>query len=835
MDPERYRKISELFDSLSDMSDDEQSAELSRIGRTDPELRRELEAFLRQSDELPPFLETGAIDNIMQQPSAGPTLHSSDDQAPERIGSYAIRRKLGEGGMGVVYLAEQDEPRRPVAVKVLRPGAVSGSMRRRFQQEARVLGLLRHPGIAQVYEAGTAKADGRELAFFAMEYVEGTPLTEYAESHKLSYRQSLELVAGICDAVHHAHQNGVVHRDLKPDNILVDRTGQSKVLDFGVANATDADIKTLSVQTEGGQIVGTLPYMSPEQALGDSDVVDTRCDVYALGVIAYELLANKLPLDLRRSSIVEAARIIREEEPTRLGQLSRVFRGDIETIVAKSLEKDRDRRYGSAAELGADIRRFLSDDPIVARPASTIYQLGKFARRHRGLTVGACIAVLALICGSTVAIWQGLEARSAQRVAEQRFNDLHSFAESVILEYPKIKGTKGETRAQEFLNTTTLEYLDGMARDTRGLDLDVLENLALAYNATGDLLGRPNGPNLGDPKASHASYEKGVALLEDLVARAPDDFEFKRSLAITYERIGNLYLQEQEFDRALEVFRKSHDIKLAVADDHDKGPRDLSYSCNKLGDAYLKLGRTEEAYDMYVKSLDIRKRLADASPEDGSIQRAYTVGLSRVADVLVKLARETDALDLYEASLQRRLDLATSQPDNAHAQMDLAVGHYKRALLLARVQRVDDAMSSFESARAILRRMAITDPGNTTACTGAAEVSGEMGRVLYDVGRFGTAVLELSAYTQETEGCMPEDNMSAALRDQLAAGHHLRGKALMALASAEGAQTQQHAADGCTALRRSAQLYESLSDDGARVPPELRGELEACPPRIDAD
>lgn len=831
MDSETYRRIADLFDSLSQMSSDEQSAELEKIGATDPDLRQELEAFLRQNDDLPAFLKTPVIDDVMKRLSGALPPAVVDAELPERIGHYTIHRKLGEGGMGAVYLAEQDEPRRPVAVKVVRPEAISGHLRRRFQQEARVLGLLRHPGIAQIYEAGTAVCDGRELAYFAMEYVEGTPLTAYAKSRQLSHRACLELLAGVCDAVHHAHQKGVVHRDLKPDNILVDPTGRSKVLDFGVASATDADIKTLSIQTQSGQIVGTLPYMSPEQALGDSDAVDTRCDVYALGVIAYELLAHQLPLDLRRSSIVEAARIIREEEPKRLGQVSRIFRGDIETIVAKSLEKDRDRRYASAAELGADIRRFLNDEPIVARPASTIYQLGKLARRHRGVAVGVCIAALALICGSAVAFWQSLEARLAQRIAERRFADLQGFAHSVILDYPKLQDMKGETQAREFLTRTTLQYLDGMARDTRGLNLKVLEDLALAYGATGDILGRPNGPNLGDPKASLESYEKAVARFDDLIARDPDNIGYKRSLAITCERIGNIYIQDQRYERALDIVRKAHDLKLAVADKHDLGPRDLSFSYNKLGDVYIKMGRLEEAHDMYVRSLNIRKQLAESQPEDGEIQRAYTVGLNRVADVLLELHRDAEALELVQASLRRRVDWANLQADSVQAVLDLGNGHLKLAQVLARVGRLDEALPAFESARTVLRRLAETDPSNTTARTGSAEVSGEMGRVLLEAGRFGAALPELTAYTQETEQAMPEDKMTTALREQLAAGHHRRGKALMALAHAEGATTEQshqHEAEGCTALCRSLRLYETLESSQKRVPPELPAERAEC-------
>lgn len=831
MDSARYEKLVDLFERLSGMKDDDRLAELDRIGSTDPDLRRELEAFLRQDDELPAFLRTPVIDDLMKRRSGAPPPTDADTHVPARIGRYTVRRKLGEGGMGVVYLAEQDELKRPVAVKVVRPEAMSGHMRRRFQQEARVLGLLRHPGIAQIYEAGTAISDGRELVFFAMEYVEGTPLTAYAESRRLSHRARLKLLAEVCDAVHHAHQKGVVHRDLKPDNILVDQAGQSKVLDFGVANATNADIKTLSIRTQPAQLVGTLPYMSPEQALGDPDAVDTRCDVYALGVMAYELLANRLPLDLRRSSIVEAARIIREVEPKRLGQVSRIFRGDIETIIAKALEKDRDRRYASAAELGADIRRFLHDEPIIARRTSTIYQLGKLARRHRGVAVGICIAALALVGGSAVAFWQSLEARSAQRIAERRFADLHGFAQSVILDYPKLKDLKGETQAQEFLTRTTLQYLDGMARDTRGLDLKVLEDLAIAYGATGDVLGRPHGSNLGDSKSSLASYRKAAALLDDLVVRDPNNVEFKRSLAITCERIGNLHIQDQQYEQALDIVRKAHDLKLAVADKHDLGPRDLSFSYTKLGDVYIKMGRFEEAYDMYTRSLNIRKQLAERQPEDGEIQRAYTVGLNRVADVLLELRRDAEALELVEASLRRRVDRATLHADSVQAAIDLGNGHVKLAQLLARAGRLDDALPAFESARTVLRRLAEADPSNTTARTGVAEVSGEMGRVLLEAGRFEAALPELTASTQELEQAMPEDNMPAAMREQLAIGHHRRGKAHLALARAEHATAEpsrRHTAEGCAALCRAIQLFESLEGSQERVPPELAEERADC-------
>ena len=239
----------------------------------------------------------------------------------------------------------------------------------------------------------------------------------YCDEHKLNVRQRLELVAKICDAVQHAHQRGLIHRDLKPANILVGEDGEPKILDFGVARLTDSDAQATR-QTDMGQLIGTLAYMSPEQVLGDPAEIDTRSDVYALGVILYELLAGKAPYEIGRQ-IHEAVRAIREEEPTSLSAANRTYRGDIETIVGKALEKDRTRRYASAAELAADIRRHLRDEPIVARPPSATYQLQKFARRNKALVAGVAAVFVVLMLGIVASTWQAVKARRAEAKAKQ--------------------------------------------------------------------------------------------------------------------------------------------------------------------------------------------------------------------------------------------------------------------------------------------------------------------------------------------------------------------------------------------------------------------------------
>jgi WD40 repeat protein/serine/threonine protein kinase len=445
MTPEQYERVRELFLAAREQSPDQRAAFLNQACGADDLVRAEVESLLANDEQADNFLQTPALgesfalgspESISSRLTGGEAAASSAardagaqtaQELPECIGQYRILDVLGEGGMGVVYRAEQESPRRTVALKVIKAGAQSREMLKRFEYEGQVLGSLQHPGIAQIFEGGTADTAESTLPFFAMELVRGQPLTRYAEAAELTVRQRLELIARVCDAVHHAHQKGVIHRDLKPGNILVDDSGQPKVLDFGVARATDADVRTTTLQTDVGRLVGTIAYMSPEQVAGDSRELDTRSDVYALGVILYELLTGQLPLDVAHTTIPQAARAIAEDEPASLSSINRAFRGDIETIVTKALEKDRNRRYESASALAADIRRYLSDQPITARPTTTFYQLRKFARRNKALVAGVLVAFVALAGGIVGTTSQAIRvtrernrALEAEQLAEQR-------------------------------------------------------------------------------------------------------------------------------------------------------------------------------------------------------------------------------------------------------------------------------------------------------------------------------------------------------------------------------------------------------------------------------
>lgn len=327
------------------------------------------------------------------------------------IGGYEIVATLGRGGMGTVYRALQNKPRRSVALKVLSP--VTGGIESvaRFEREIEVLGMLQHPGICRIHDAGAVDLGLGlgEVLWFAMELVDGLPITEFARRHALDVAARCALVAQIGDAVQHAHHRGVVHRDLKPSNVLVvgaeagATQPQAKVLDFGIARWRDTDVTTAAARTRTGAILGTLQYMSPEQLGGDPAAVDGRTDVYAMGVILYELLAGRPPLALDDRSLTEACRIVQEREPASIGRIDRRLRGDLETIASKAMAKHREDRYASAAELSADLGRYLRGEPIVARTPSTFDQVRRFARRHRTL-VGSVVAVMIALLAGLVAV-----------------------------------------------------------------------------------------------------------------------------------------------------------------------------------------------------------------------------------------------------------------------------------------------------------------------------------------------------------------------------------------------------------------------------------------------
>lgn len=579
--------------------------------------------------------------------------------------------------MGIVYVAEQREPvHRRVALKVIKLGMDTREIVARFEAERQALAIMDHPNIARVFDAG-ATDTGRP--FFAMELVTGVPITRFCDEHQLATSDRLALFATVCEAVQHAHAKGVIHRDIKPGNVLVsliDGKPVPKVIDFGIAKAISQPLTERTLFTQMGRMVGTPEYMSPEQADSSPMDVDTRTDVYSLGVLLYELLTGTLPFDaktLRSAAHNEIQRIIREVDPprpsTRLGKLDQAgaaeraqrrrettmsltsaLRRELEWIPLKALRKDREQRYRTASEMADDVRNYLNGRPLVAGPETRSYRARKFLRRNRVAVATAAIMFALLVGGIVATTYQAIratkaerQATKAERQAEQRFNDVRSLAGNLVLEmFPQIDRLAGSSAASKQLADTSLKYLKKLAAQSAN-DPTLLREIALAYEKRGDIQGNPNTSNRGDLVAAAESYRlsreaalQGLAIAE---ISSVDRRKLNNALASATMKIGDVQLENDKPADALASYTEAQAMMQRLADDDRKdfvGRHNEFIALPRIASAQRELGNVPSAVATSAKELELAKALLADFPDRTEAKEVLAGSYGHVADTAMR-------------------------------------------------------------------------------------------------------------------------------------------------------------------------------------------------------
>jgi non-specific serine/threonine protein kinase/serine/threonine-protein kinase len=781
MTPERWQHIKRIFQSALDRAPAERPAYLAEACAQDTALQREVETLLSAEGQLGDFITKPVVDEAADFIAAAQGVDRSaifnettaGGMTGRRIGNYEIQREIGRGGMGAVYLAERadEQFRQQVAIKVIRRGLDSDFVTNRFRHERQILASFDHPNIARLIDGGTTE-DG--LLYLVMEYIEGEPLDLYGDRRELGMNERIKLFRQVCAAVHYAHQNLVVHRDLKPGNILVTADGTPKLLDFGIAKLLDPTLYvTFADPTLTGLRLMTPAYASPEQIRGDP--ITTASDVYSLGVILYELLTGHRPYRIRTLSPGELERAICELEPERPStavrrvedtqardgserpvitpeivsqrrgshpdKLIRALSGDLDNIALMALRKEPQRRYASAEQLSEDLRRYLEGLPIQAQQDTFRYRAQKFIHRNKAGVAAAALLILSLIGGIITTTWQARVAQAQGARAERLSNDVQRLANTFLFEiHDRIVDLPGSTDARGYVITTAIDYLNRLKAEATN-DPALAVDLAVGYLKLGDAQGNPAYANRGQLSPAINSYELSLALLESAVRISPSNARAQRLIGIANERIGDVQMFSGNIDETSKRYGRTLAIREAAVAAKPGDPvalRDISVSYERIGDLRRRTLDTSGALDYFRKGYDVGvktleyyrttlnnalqavpppdpQKLSELQNLERVARRDMALGHDRMGDMYVTTGELSRGIEEYRKGQEIRIKLAQENEPSTEYERDYSICLNKIADARLKAGDIMGALEDYDRASQISKKISDADPQNAQA------------------------------------------------------------------------------------------------------------------------
>jgi tetratricopeptide (TPR) repeat protein len=748
MNPEPQREEA-LFQAAVQLTGNARVAFLDSACRGDAALRQRLEALLTAHNQPEGVLAETAV--AMKATMKLDLADAPDEAIGQTLGRYKLLERVGEGGCGVVYVAEQTEPvRRRVALKVIKLGMDTKQVVARFEAERQALAMMDHPNIAKVLDAGTTDT-GRP--YFVMELVRGIRITDYCDQNNLSTNERLDLFIKVCQAIQHAHQKGIIHRDIKPSNILVtlhDGVPVPKVIDFGIAKATEGRLTDSTVYTQLHQFIGTPAYMSPEQAEMSGLDIDTRSDIYSLGVLLYELLAGSTPFDgqeLMSQGIDAMRKTIREKEPMRpstklatlqgeeltatarrrsveTSKLAHLLRGDLDWIVMKCLEKDRTRRYETANGLAVDLKRHLNNETVAARPPSAAYKFQKAFRRNKlafaaagAVAVALLLGIIGTSLGLVRAERQRQEAEAARKLAEQRFLSASRFVEDMFQQVaPKFQNLIGATEAQQALAQISVNFLEslggtnggGQAYESELAELDA----ELAYAFGNEFI--PN--TVGDYSNALRFASQALTIEQNLVKTRPNDGQLLRQMAQTEDQVGGILQMLNRPTDSIDHFKRKLELLQQLLN-QNPGDTNLEFKVRvahfRIGNVLLDQKRPKEALEQYYLpyAKQLLDRPLDPTLDSGDAHMCY-VAHGLVGDAEMQLNQPSNALPQFEEALQWKKMLVDRAPNDARHARDWSEIHSDLGTAQIALGRFDEGLTNLDEAVRLAEPLAERDPSN---------------------------------------------------------------------------------------------------------------------------